>query len=50
MFGKACAEGPVLCLMTGGAAYSIAPCLSIPWRMEETLVLDGLLRYVSQVF
>jgi type III pantothenate kinase len=47
MFARASAEGPVLCLMTGGAAYRIAPCLNIPCRMEEMLVLDGLLRCVS---
>jgi type III pantothenate kinase len=47
MFARVSAEGPVLCLMTGGAAYRIAPCLGIPWRMEEALVLDGLLRCVS---
>jgi type III pantothenate kinase len=44
MFARASAEGPTLCLMTGGAAYRIAPCLDIPCRMEEMLVLDGLLR------
>jgi pantothenate kinase type III len=32
----------VLCLLTGGAARHIAPCLDIPCRIEETLVLDGL--------
>ena len=48
MFARASAEGAVLCLMTGGAAYRIVPCLGIPWRMEEALVLDGLLRCVSQ--
>lgn len=49
MFGKVSAEGDgdVLCLMTGGAARCIAPCLGIPCQMEEMLVLDGLLRCVS---
>ena len=42
MFVRASAEGEVLCLMTGGMAYRIAPCLEIPFRMEEMLVLDGL--------
>ena len=41
------AEGPAFCLLTGGAAHRIAPCLGIPCRMEETLVLDGLLRCIS---
>jgi type III pantothenate kinase len=44
MFAKASAEEAVCCLMTGGAAYRIAPCLDIPYRMEALLVLDGLLR------
>ncbi|MDR0379288.1 MAG: type III pantothenate kinase [Candidatus Accumulibacter sp.] len=47
MFVRASAEGNVLCLMTGGAAHRIAPCLGIPFRMEEMLVLDGLLRHAS---
>ena len=44
--GVAGEEGAV-CLLTGGAAERIAPCLGIPCRMEETLVLDGLLRYAQ---
>lgn len=47
MFAKVAAEGEAICLLTGGAAYRIAPCLGIPHRMEETLVLDGLLRFAS---
>ena len=47
MFARVAAEGPALCLLTGGAAHRIAPCLGIPCRMEETLVLDGLLRCIS---
>jgi type III pantothenate kinase len=47
MFARVSAEGEALCLVTGGAAYRIAPCLEIPFRMEEMLVLDGLLRCVS---
>jgi type III pantothenate kinase len=45
MFAQASVEGAVLCLMTGGAAYRIAPCLGIPYTTEEMLVLDGLLRH-----
>ncbi|MDR2789168.1 MAG: type III pantothenate kinase [Candidatus Accumulibacter sp.] len=47
MFARASAEEDVFCLVTGGAAYRIAPCLGIPFRLEERLVLDGLLRCVS---
>ncbi|MDR0440072.1 MAG: type III pantothenate kinase [Candidatus Accumulibacter sp.] len=46
MFARASAEGPARCLLTGGAAHRIAPCLDIPCRLEEMLVLDGLLRCV----
>jgi pantothenate kinase type III len=46
MFARVSGEGEAVCLLTGGAAYHIAPCLAIPYRMEETLVLDGLLRLV----
>ena len=47
MFAQVSAGGGALCLLTGGAARRIAPCLNIPYRKEETLVLDGLLRYLS---
>ena len=49
MFAKVSAEERADCLMTGGAAYRILPCLGIPCRMEGALVLDGLLRYASGV-
>ena len=38
-----------LCLLTGGAAPRLAPHLSIPHRMEENLILDGLVRYAAAV-
>ncbi|MFB0935044.1 MAG: type III pantothenate kinase [Propionivibrio sp.] len=47
MFARVSAEERAECLMTGGAAYRILPCLGIPCRVEGTLVLDGLLRYAS---
>lgn len=47
MFAKVAAEGEAICLLTGGAAYRIVPCLSIPCRIEESLVLEGLLRFAS---
>ena len=48
MFARLRAEGDATCLLTGGAAYRIAPCLGIPCRIQETLVLDGLLRYAQE--
>lgn len=47
MYAKVAAEGEAICLLTGGAAYRIAPCLSIPCRMEQKLVLEGLLRFAA---
>ncbi len=47
MFAKASAEGETFCLLTGGAAHLLIPCLSIPCRRQDTLVLDGLLRYAT---
>jgi len=47
MYARVSAEEKAGCLLTGGAASRIAPCLGIPWVMEETLVLDGLLLYAS---
>ncbi len=47
MFARVAAEGGASCLLTGGAAFRIAPCLSIPYVQEETLVLDGLLCYAQ---
>ena len=47
MFAGVAGEEGAVCLLTGGAAERIAPCLGIPCRMEETLVLDGLLRYAQ---
>ena len=45
MFAKVSAEEDAICLLTGGAAHRILPCLGIPGRIEKSLVLDGLLRY-----
>jgi type III pantothenate kinase len=46
MFARVSAAGETVCLLTGGAVRSIAPRLGIPYRIEETLILDGLLRFV----
>ena len=45
MFAQAYAENPTVCLLTGGNAGRIEPCLNIPYQYQETLILDGLLRY-----
>jgi type III pantothenate kinase len=37
------------CLLTGGAANRLLPHLSIPARVEENLILDGLVRYAAVV-
>ena len=48
MYAKVAAEEPdVICVLTGGAALRLAPHLSVPCRVEETLILDGLLQYAS---
>ena len=45
MFAALSAEPDAICLLTGGAAERLAPCLNIPVRIEERLILEGLLRY-----
>lgn len=35
------------CLLTGGAAIRLLPHLRIPARLEENLILDGLVRYAA---
>lgn len=48
MFAKVAAEeSGALCVLTGGAALRLVPCLGVPCRVEETLILDGLLQYAS---
>lgn len=37
------------CLLTGGAAARLLPHLGIPARVEENLILDGLVRYAASV-
>lgn len=33
-----------LCLMTGGAGWKMAPCMSVPCELVENLIFDGLLK------
>lgn len=41
-------EGGALCLLSGGAAESLAPMLNIPVRVVDNLVLEGLVRMASE--
>ena len=45
MYAKLAAEPGALCLLTGGAAPSLAPHLKIPFLQVENLILDGLVRF-----
>lgn len=45
MFAKLAGEPGAVCLLTGGAAQSIVPLLSIPFQLTENLILDGLVRF-----
>ena len=37
----------VVCILSGGAAGAVAPRLSIPFQLQENLVIEGLYR-ISQ--
>jgi type III pantothenate kinase len=44
--GMGMSTGPgAICLLTGGAAPFLIPHFSIPYRLVENLVLDGLVRF-----
>lgn len=45
MFAALAAEPGATCLLTGGAAPQIAPHLSVPFQLVESLILEGLLRF-----
>lgn len=49
MFAGIAAAPDAICLLTGGAATRLAPQLKIPLRVEENLILDGLVRYAAAV-
>lgn len=42
-----CGAEPV-CLLTGGAGWKMAPYLTVPFRLVESLIFDGLLRIAEQ--
>jgi len=44
MYAKLASEPGALCLLTGGAAPSLVPHLTIPFVQVENLILDGLVR------
>ena len=43
-FARIAGEPDAVCLLSGGAAYMLAPQLSIPHRLIDNLVLEGLAR------
>jgi type III pantothenate kinase len=45
MFAQISDEPGALCLLTGGAAPRLSPHLRIPFRLVESLILDGLVRF-----
>ncbi|MDR1367704.1 MAG: type III pantothenate kinase [Candidatus Accumulibacter sp.] len=50
MFARMHSNPAAICLMTGGAAKFLAPHLEIPSRVEENMILDGLVHYNATVF
>ena len=42
-----CGTEPV-CIMTGGAGWKMAPYLTVPFQLVESLIFDGLLRVAEQ--
>lgn len=47
MFSRVRSDSSALCLITGGAAKCLTPHLEIPFRLEENMILDGLIHYAS---
>jgi len=44
-----CGEEPA-CVMTGGAGWKMAPHMSVPFELVESLIFDGLLEIAKQRF
>lgn len=44
-----CAQEPV-CIMTGGAGWKMAPSMTVPFELEESLIFDGLLAIAAHRF
>lgn len=47
VFSSMASDPEALCLMTGGAAKCLVPHLSIPHRLVENLIFEGLLRFAA---
>ncbi len=45
MFAGIAAAPGARCLLTGGSATRLAPCLNIPFSLADSLILDGLVRF-----
>jgi type III pantothenate kinase len=39
-----------MCIMTGGAAWKMAPSMTVPFELVESLIFDGLLAIAAQRF
>lgn len=39
-----------MCIMTGGAAWKMAPSMTVPFELVESLIFDGLLALADQRF
>ena len=44
-----CGQAP-LCMMTGGAGWKVAPCMSMEFELVEGLIFDGLLEIAARRF
>jgi type III pantothenate kinase len=44
-----CGAEPV-CIMTGGAGWKMAPSMSVPFELVESLIFDGLLEIAKTRF
>ncbi len=44
-----CAAEPA-CFMTGGAGWKMAPSMSVPFQLAESLIFDGLLQVAQERF
>ena len=44
---RRCGQAPE-CIMTGGAGWKVAPCMSVHVELVESLIFDGLLEIASQ--
>ena len=44
-----CGEAPV-CIMTGGAGWKMAPSMSVPFELVDSLIFDGLLEVAVRRF